>query len=453
MTKRGMATALLMLMLAPSPSAQLSEPQRTEGEQAQAEREPRQDDQDDTPASGEMLRQRLGLRGSLRSGVWSSSRSLDDRGPLAGTTLWTELAPRVGSHLRVFFDGWLGASDWSRPGDVDGQLRELYVEARAGRFDIRAGKQIIAWGRADGVNPTDNLTPRDLTLLVPEEDDQRTGIPAIRATMHRGSMSLTGIWLTQYRGHTFPLPASPGVVFRKAEPDGAPKQAAIKLERIGGTLEGSLSYFTGFDQLRDLALSPVGGAPALLGSPLALDLRPHRVQVFGGDLATVLGRVGLRAEAAYTRTEDRRGDRPDIKNPTFFMVVGADHTFNEYLYVNVQYLFRDVIGFRSPDGSLDEAQRQAAALLAVVSQQGRERQHGTTVKVSNKWRHETLEAEVSGVFYAAPNQGVLRSKISYAISDRWRVIVGGELLRGEPSTLFDLLRHNSSLYTELRWGF
>jgi hypothetical protein len=64
-----------------------------------------------------------------------------------------------------------------------------------------------------------------------------------------------------------------------------------------------------------------------------------------------------------------------------------------------------------------------------------------------------LEAEVSGVFYAAPNQGVLRSKISHAVSDRWRVIVGGELLRGESSTLFDLLRHNSSLYTELRWGF
>ena len=36
-------------------------------------------------------------------------------------------------------------------------------------------------GRADRINPTDNLTPRDFTLLVPDDEDQRFGTAAIRA--------------------------------------------------------------------------------------------------------------------------------------------------------------------------------------------------------------------------------------------------------------------------------
>jgi hypothetical protein len=73
--------------------------------------------------------------------------------------------------------------------------------------------------------------------------------------------------------------------------------------------------------------------------------------------------------------------------------------------------------------------------------------------VSNKWRNETLEAEASGIFYVRPNQGILRSKITYAVSDRWRVIVGGEWLRGESLSAFNLLRRNSAIFAEARFGY
>src|SRR5262249_36881872 len=157
-----------------------------------------------------------------------------------------------------------------------------------------------------------------------------------------------------------------------------------------------------------------------------LKLEAHRVHVIGADLAAVLGRFGLRAEAAYNRTEDPRGDNPEVKNPTLLIVLGADHTFHEHLYLNLQYLFRWVEGFRDLDDSLDVARRNTALLLAAVSHQTRGQQHGATVKVSDKWRNETLEAEATAIFYFQPNQGVLRSKISYAVSDRWRLIAGGE---------------------------
>ncbi|RQW02522.1 outer membrane lipoprotein-sorting protein [candidate division KSB1 bacterium] len=45
----------------------------------------------------------------------------------------------------------------------DFQLREAYVDASRGDFDFRMGHQIIARGRADAFNPTNNITPQDLT--------------------------------------------------------------------------------------------------------------------------------------------------------------------------------------------------------------------------------------------------------------------------------------------------
>ncbi|MBI3605573.1 MAG: hypothetical protein HY202_06050 [Nitrospirae bacterium] len=46
------------------------------------------------------------------------------------------------------------------------------------------GKQIVVWGRADGINPTDNLTPHDFTVLLPFEDDQRFGTTALKLDLY-----------------------------------------------------------------------------------------------------------------------------------------------------------------------------------------------------------------------------------------------------------------------------
>jgi len=40
------------------------------------------------------------------------------------------------------------------------ELREAYADLYLGPFDLRAGQQIIAWGRADGIHPTNNPTPQ-----------------------------------------------------------------------------------------------------------------------------------------------------------------------------------------------------------------------------------------------------------------------------------------------------
>ena len=39
-------------------------------------------------------------------------------------------------------------------------IREAYLNLNLGKFDFRVGEQIVLWGgRADGFNPTNNVTP------------------------------------------------------------------------------------------------------------------------------------------------------------------------------------------------------------------------------------------------------------------------------------------------------
>jgi len=54
-------------------------------------------------------------------------------------------------------------------------LREGYVSLYLGALDLRLGQQIVVWGRADAFNPTNNLTPIDLGVRSPIEDDRRLG--------------------------------------------------------------------------------------------------------------------------------------------------------------------------------------------------------------------------------------------------------------------------------------
>jgi len=364
------------------------------------------------------------------------------------TAAWLKVAPRLTPEVSLFAEGWVMGQDLFGSADAEGLLREAYLALRLGSVDVWIGKQIIVWGRADRINPTDNLTPRDFTLLVPDEDDQRFGTPAVRATYFLGSLSLTGIWLLGAEPDVVPIRRPPPPLsLGERSPGGALGQGAVRIDQTGKGIEWSLSYFDGFDRVPDLGIGRVGG------SGVGLFLRPHRIRVLGGDLATTVGRYGLRAEAAYTFTEDSRGDDPHIKNPFFFMVAGGDRTFFEHLNVNLQYILRVVSRYRSPFSIQDPLTRAVAIEGALLTNQLDRVQHSVSVRLSDRWLNETLQAELAGIVTVHRVGFVLRPRVTYALSDHWRVAVGGDLFGGDPLAFLGNLRKNSTAFVEFRWSF
>jgi hypothetical protein len=128
----------------------------------------------DTPAPPGLLA-RAGVTATLRMGLWSSTHELDGDGPLGNGMVWAKVTRPITSHVSVFGEGWAALRGPATAGDVRGELREAFVTVTSGPLEVRAGRQIIAWGRADGINPTDNLTGQDLTLLAPDDSDRRLG--------------------------------------------------------------------------------------------------------------------------------------------------------------------------------------------------------------------------------------------------------------------------------------
>lgn len=184
-----------------------------------------------------------------------------------------------------------------------------------------------------------------------------------------------------------------------------------------------------------------------------LVLRHNRLRVIGADAATTLGRFGLWGEAAFTFTEDPDGTNPQVTIPFFFMVVGGDRTFFEYLNVNLQYLFRYVVNHRSPVEVTDPLPRGVATQQALVANELDQVQHGASLRVSHKWLNETLEAEVGTILSFTRLDFLVRPKVTYALTDRWKVVMGADIFRGQRRSFFGRLQDNSAVYAEVRWSF
>jgi len=383
--------------------------------------------------------------GSLRGAYWSGSRKLDDEKDIALGAVWLEAQPSLGQVGDVRLDAWYMA-DTSSGGNTKGLVRELFFTTSYGNLDISAGRKMLIWGRADRLNPTDNITPRDYTLLVPNDTDQRFGTSLVKADYYLDTLSLTAIWLLEFKPNIVPIASRPGVVFTK-EDESNRRSWAVKVEQSGDAVDWSLSYLDGYNLNADIHIAEISP------SEIVLALRYLPVKVIGADLATTVGRYGVRAELAYTRTEDPEGVNPFISNPYIYIVAGGDRTFYDYLNLNMQMFFRQVSNYENPDDISDVLINRVAHLQAIASNQLDPKTYGLTMRVSNKWFNATLDAELALIFSLPRHDYLVRMKSTYAFTDQWAGTVGGDIFRGPVDSFYGSLRKNSVAFMELRYAF
>ncbi len=391
------------------------------------------------------LLRKLDLSGSVRAGYFTSSRKLDGKKDLGTGSLWLKAAPNLWEDASLVADGWIRNDESFKAGGNSEKLSEGYLKFSTEKVDYQIGRQIIAWGRADRLNPTDNLTPRNYTLLTAEDDDQRTGSSAANITYHSQENSLTGIWLPDMDPNVIPVAAIPGSYFTEQIPHA--NQFAFKFDRSGSGVDWSASYYSGLDLNPDIAIGPT--------TPSGLDLifEHNRIRVLGMDAATVMGRYGLRAEAAYTWTANAGANDFIIKKPFLYMVIGGDRTFFDYVNVNVQYYLRHVANYSDPQTIASPLLRSVAIQGAVLSNQLDRSQQGISMRVSDKWFNETLEGEIACVASFGRSNYFIRPRLVYAFSDNVKGSFGVDIYRGDSNTFFGQLRNNSLSFAEMKYGF
>jgi len=250
-------------------------------------------------------------------------------------------------------------------------LKEAYVDLYGFVFenlDIRIGRQRIAWGTADKLNPTDNLNPYDLEDIW--DFGRHLGSDGLRATYYLNDWTFIFVYIPTFTpavlpfgdwskalSPSFELPT--GLTLRNSVDNIImPKNnlwqssiAGFKIARKLFDYDVSLSYVYGRDYL-PIVNKTIFTPTATPGEvDITSELIYPRMNIIGMDMAGAITDVGIWAEAGIfmpekvimlsdlsalgigTQKSISLDDKPYVK-----YVIGADYTFKNGIYINGQYL-------------------------------------------------------------------------------------------------------------------
>jgi len=380
--------------------------------------------------------------GKLELGAWSSNRSLNKINEgIFPATLALKGKVNVTDDLHLYADGRVGHPDYFADKNSFGVAREVYLDYNLNSADIRIGKQLLAWGRADRINPTDSLTSKDYRWLAPEEEDARFGNTGIRYAQHLGNYTASSVWLPYMSSSRIPL--TPQYVSQVAiQQPNINDNFAIKLDRTGEAIDSSLSFYSGIDTMPSLEINST--------TPYALS--NHRIQRYGGDMAWAFSSYTLRTELAYTHTgksTEFSGEKYDY----FQGVIGLERQFANSFNVIVQTVYQSALGWRGYQSWSTPQQQQLMQIQQIINQQPVQDYFGIAYRVSKKILNDDLELEYSGLGLTS-NQGFLmRPRLRYQINDESSFVLGGDYYNGSDNTIFGRLRDISTVFVEFNYAF
>ncbi|AEB12822.1 DUF1302 family protein [Marinithermus hydrothermalis] len=318
--------------------------------------------------AGGALAQSLEWSGSLKTGL---GYRFSDQGLTANqSTLDLELSTGLEdadltARFRFTYDALTGQATFA--------LHDAYATVYLEGLDLAVGQQVVSWGSTDGINPVDALNPRDLRMPFADPQAQKLAVPMVRATFYpdeEGRYQLEAVLVPTFTPSTPPAPEwapaqplpplAPGVVGVNP-PETLLPEPELENVQFGLRATGNFDVLEGFDAsvvlYRGFRHTPTAKAPERLyladqdpdGDPTngPFVLQPRlgydRIHLIGLDFSAGLSfleveGVVVRGEAAYAFTEDPEGTDPYVANPYAQAVLGAEYTWENGLYTELQLI-------------------------------------------------------------------------------------------------------------------
>ena len=350
-------------------------------------------------------------------------------------------------------------------------LKEAWVDFALGDADLRLGKQLFAWGLADGNNPTDNLNARHVgTRLVSTLDEQKMGAIAANVVYNLpgNSGSVQGVFLPISVPNDMPSMAMDLTISGMhivLKDDVVP---AIALDNVEGGLRAlfytgnlsfSASWLSYLDRYPDYKVVSSFTPP----STTTVVLTPFhgRVNQFGLDAAYLTGGFDLRTEWAFTLSGDTSGNDPAVRNSSLTGVVQATRSFLDgALSTSLAWAPRLVIGHMKPADYATQGDRYLADMLAGYNGQAYAFEQMGSVRIAGKLLNETLQPEALFLASLEARDFLATASLAYNLADGLNLKAGGGLYGsfrspGDPEREWGLFSNSrtidkSYLFVELR---
>jgi hypothetical protein len=328
-------------------------------------------------------------------------------------------------------------------------LHEAWLEKTGSGWDLRVGRQTIIWGKADGVQITDIISPPDYTEAVTRDlEEIRQPVDGVKFRLLGTHIDTELIWLPVFKAAVQPTGDNPwtvpynlpaGLQITRADPIEPEtslenSEIALKVSTFLSGLDAAASVFYTWDdfpaQHRNLTQS--GGTTILRFYP-----QHHRLTVFGLEFSRPWSDFVFRGEAAYYK--GRYYEKTDITdNPVqkdaIKWLVGVDWSPG-----NDWSLIAQLTGTTILDYQPDLADSRHSPMA--------------TLNVSKKLMRQTLTLSNMVYYRIEDNDFFNRVKAKYEIMDNVNLQAGIDIFYGPDNGSFGCYQDNTQVWMKLRYSF
>lgn len=329
------------------------------------------------------------------------------------------------------------------------EIREAYIDYVTDNWDLRVGRQIIVWGKADGLAITDIISPWDYTeFLAQDFDDLRIPVDAVKWRLLFNEADLEVVWLPKFQPAILAPPGTPWefktqfpkditISFNETEkPDFNLKNGEFgaKLSFYLPWADFSLSAFYTYDDLPTMhrMVTKSGDQTSVLLQP-----KYHRSTFVGAAFSVPYGALVFRGESAFYF--DKRFEPQDFLSEQIFesnflrSMLGVDITPGNDWTISIQLMDDFIVDF-NPEINGDEH-----SVLATLS-------------ISKKLFRQTLELGTFSFVGVNDANTFTRGYADYSLTDDLHLLFGLDVFTGDKG-LLGQFNANDELWFKMKFSF
>jgi len=301
------------------------------------------------------------------------------------------------------------------------ELREAYMQYESEYLDLRAGRQIIIWGNAEGFQVTDIVSPKDYSeFLANDFDDMRIPVDSFRARIMKGPFTVEAVFIPVFTPAIVPYAengASDSTPWARELPQGVILNEEVLPDRKIQNSEaaGRILFRNSLFDISILGMYGWDDQPLMIYENDEVTPEYRKMKLLGGELTVPMGDFIIRGEGGYTMDKwflCNDSEYTPVQKNTYSYVVGLDWSPGNNFNLSVQYYEFSIMDYQE-DIISDEHSRYV------------------TFSLSKKFFRETLTF-YSMIFWGI-EQGDLynRTSLEYSISDSMKLSAGYDLFSGE----------------------
>lgn len=358
-------------------------------------------------------------------------------------------------HTRnMFFTSVEFREDFSDPTRRRIFMKENYVKMPFKNLDLQIGKQIITWGKTDGINPTNNFNPTDYSDLF-DTQDETIGLLAINTVFYLNTWSFQAVFSpihqpdvlpvnnnSRWNNNVFALIArdyqlsnyQPEYLPAKT-PDNNLKgaQYGFNIANSVGGIDFEINYYNGYNHIP--TIYKLNLQPADTFTIQLQNTYNHR-HITGFSMATALSGFGLRAEAAYFFPGDILLDKQYMQ-----YVIGIDRNISNVLGTNNLFILAQWIDELTHD-NIEYAYYDFNHLFPKTAMLRAEMELGYSGIIA-----------VQGLYNTNNNSYYIQPEFEYNLSPGLKLNLRCDIFQGTENSFFGMFNDNDRIQVRLTYNW